>query len=92
MIRLHYLLGAKCDTEAVIAKTHQSLKFLDAALSGKQWLVAERFTLADLAVFPYVQLVTDGKIDLGAYPNIVAWCNRIRSQSWYIGMPSAEKL
>lgn len=92
MIRLHYLLGAKCDVEAVLAKTHQSLRVLDAALANKQWLVGERVTYADIAVFPYVQLVTDGKVDLAAYPNVLAWCNRMRSQPWYVGMASAEKL
>jgi glutathione S-transferase len=46
----------------------------------------ERPTIADIAVFPYVALSRDGKIDLDAYPNVLAWIDRIKQLPGYIPM------
>jgi glutathione S-transferase len=46
----------------------------------------ERPTIADIAVFPYVALARDGKIDLAAYPYVLAWIDRIKQLPGYIPM------
>ena len=85
--RLYYLFGA---TSINIERAHQKaehiLTQLDQHLSTHTWLEFERPTIADVAVFPYVALARDGKIDLDAYPNVVAWIDRIKQLPGYIPM------
>jgi glutathione S-transferase len=65
--RLHYLFGA---TAINIERAHQKADYiltqLDQHLSTHTWLEFERPTIADIAVFPYVALARDGKIELDA--------------------------
>ncbi len=85
--RLYYLFGK---TEINIERTQQQAKFiltqLDQHLQSKTWLEFERPTIADLAVFPYVALAADGKIDLAPYPNLLAWIERIKQLDGYMPM------
>jgi glutathione S-transferase len=85
--RLHYLFGA---TTINIERAHQKaehiLTQLNQHLSTHLWLEFERPTIADIAVFPYVALARDGKIDLDAYPYVLAWIDQIKQLPGYIPM------
>ena len=50
---------------------------LESELEGKEYLVADRFTLADLNVSFVVSVSDDIKFDLSEYKNINAWRTRI---------------
>ncbi|OKH31361.1 glutathione S-transferase [[Phormidium ambiguum] IAM M-71] len=85
--RLYHLFGA---TSINIDRAHQKaehiLTQLDKHLSTRTWLEFERPTIADIAVFPYIALAPDGKIDLAPYPNVLAWIERIKQLPGYIPM------
>jgi glutathione S-transferase len=85
--RLYYLFGA---TSINIERAHQKaehiLTQLDQHLSTHTWLEFEHPTIADVAVFPYVALARDGKIDLDAYPHVLAWIDRVKQLPGYISM------
>ena len=85
--RLYYLFGA---TNINIERAHQKAEYiltqLDQHLSTRTWLEFERPTIADIAVFPYVALAPDGKIDLAPYPHVLAWSDRIKQLPGYIPM------
>lgn len=85
--RLYYVFGA---TNINIERAHQKAEYiltqLNQHLSTRTWLEFERPTIADVAVFPYVALARDGKIDLDAYPNVLVWCDRVKQLSGYIPM------
>ena len=85
--RLYYLFGA---TNINIERAHQKaehiLTQLNQHLSTHTWLEFERPTLADVAVFPYVALARDGKIDLDAYPNVLTWIERVKQLPGYTPM------
>ncbi|MBI4784144.1 MAG: glutathione S-transferase [Oscillatoriophycideae cyanobacterium NC_groundwater_1537_Pr4_S-0.65um_50_18] len=85
--RLYYLFGV---TNINIERAHQKAAFiltqLDTHLSTHTWLEFERPTIADIAIFPYVALARDGKIDLDSYPHVLAWIDRIKQLSGYIPM------
>ncbi|MGA9379543.1 MAG: glutathione S-transferase C-terminal domain-containing protein, partial [Phormidium sp.] len=73
-----------------IARAHQKAELiltqLDKHLSTRNWLEFERTTIADIAVFPYIALAPDGKIDLTPYPNVLVWIDRIKQLPGYIPM------
>lgn len=85
--RLYHLFGA---TSINIERSHQKaehiLTQLDKHLSTHTWLEFEHPTIADVAVFPYVALAPDGKIDLTPYPHVLAWIDRVKQLPGYIPM------
>lgn len=85
--RLYHLFGA---TSINIDRAHQKaehiLTQLNQHLSDRTWLEFERPTIADIAVFPYVALAPDGKIDLAPYPHVLVWLERVKQLPNYIPM------
>jgi len=67
-------------------KLHAFFKILNHQLEGKNYLVGNDFTLADLVFMPYTQylLGAEGFADvLSGYPNIANWWGKISSRpSW----------
>jgi len=85
--RLYHLFGVtNINIERATQKTEFILTQLDKHLSDRTWLEFERPTIADIAVFPYVALARDGKIDLSLYPSVLAWIDRIQQLPHYIPM------
>jgi len=90
LARMHVLLGVPIPLEQTHAVTRASLAQLDARLRGRTFLELERPTVADLACFPCVALVPEGKISLDPYPQVQAWTERVRRLPYYVGMPGIE--
>lgn len=86
--RLYYLFGAgtNINIERATQKSAFILTQLNQHLSLRTWLEFERPTIADVAVFPYIALARDGKIDLDLYPDVLAWIDRVKQLSGYIPM------
>lgn len=84
MTRLYHLTGrSEVDIASSERMSLEVLRHLDAHLRAREWLALERPTIADLAVFPYIALARDGKLDLDAHPHILRWLARIRSLPGY---------
>jgi glutathione S-transferase len=84
--RLITVFGAAFNPEEVIAHGHQFLHVLEHELAGRQWLVGESATLADLANYAYVAHSPEGNVSLDAYPNVRAWLTRIEGLSGFVPM------
>ena len=76
--------------EEVQAHGESGLKVIDAHLKGRDWLVGDRPTLADIACFPYVALAPEGNLPLDGYAGIQAWIKRIKALPGFVGMPGIE--
>ena len=59
---------------------------LAAHLEGRTWLVGDRYTIADLGVFPYVSMAPDGGYDLARFPSIKPWLDRVKAQPGWVPM------
>lgn len=86
--RLYHLFGAgtKINIERATAKSEFILNQLNQHLSDRTWLEFERPTIADFAVFPYIALARDGKIELDNYPHVLAWIDRIKQLPNFVSM------
>jgi glutathione S-transferase len=85
--RLHYLFKvSSIEIERAHQKAAYILSQLNQHLSQRTWLEFERLTIADVAVFPYVALSPDGRLDLSAYPHVLAWIERIKHLPGFVGM------
>ena len=63
-----------------------ALKLMDAHLAGRNWLVGEDLTLADIALYAYTHVAEDGEYKLADYPAVQAWLTRVESAPGYIAL------
>ncbi|OLP19890.1 glutathione S-transferase [Leptolyngbya sp. 'hensonii'] len=89
--RLYHLFKVtNLDLERTQQKSTFILTQLNTHLADRDWLELGHPTIADVAVFPYVALAPDGKIDLAPYPHLLAWIDRIKHLPKFIGMAGIE--
>jgi glutathione S-transferase len=60
-----------------------ALKLLEAHLAEHDFLVGDRYTLADLAMFGYVHVGAEGGLDMDRFPAVQRWLERITEQPGY---------
>ncbi len=86
--RLFHLFGAgtKINIERATLKSEFILNQLNQHLSTHTWLEFERPTIADVAVFPYVALARDGKVELDTYPHVLSWIERVKQLPKFVSM------
>ena len=77
--RLVTVFGAKFSPEEVIGRAHTLLGRLEAHLTGRDWLVGERPTIADVALYSYLARAPEGNVDLSGYANVNAYLRRIEA-------------
>ncbi len=85
--RLHDKFGYELDHGLAVQKAERVLKLLEDRLEGREWLVHDRPTIADIACFPYVALGHEGRIPVGDHPNVQGWIDRIKDLPRFVGMP-----
>jgi len=64
---------------ARLAGGRRALDVLAAALERAPFVVAERPTIADLALYGYVAVAGDAGLDPAAWPAVAAWLGRLRA-------------
>ena len=53
-------------------------------LDGRDWLVGDRFTVADICLYGYLHAAGDAGIDTKAFPALDAWLERVRSRPRHV--------
>jgi glutathione S-transferase len=59
---------------------YAALDVLESGLRLDRYLAGDRFSLADIALYAYTHVAPEGGFDLGAYPKIRGWCERVARQ------------
>ena len=59
---------------------------LAAQLLKTPYLVGDKLTTADIALYGYTHVAHEGGFDLSKYPAIQSWLGRIASNLKYVGM------
>lgn len=85
--RLITVFGAPYNAEEVIANAHALLQVIEAELQGRQFLVGEQPSIADIACYSYIAHAPEGNVSLADYPNIRAWLARIEALPHFVPMP-----
>jgi glutathione S-transferase len=60
------------------------LALLDRHLASRQFLVGDRYSIADIAVFGYVHVAGEAGYDMHDFPHVLAWLERVRSVPGYM--------
>jgi glutathione S-transferase len=61
-----------------------ALDTLEQHLAERQFLVGERYTIADIALYAYTHVAPEGGFELEPYPAIRAWIERVAGQPGHI--------
>ena len=56
-----------------------ALERLEDALAGRDWLVSDAPTVADLALIAYTRVAPEGGFDLAPLPNLRGWIQRVEA-------------
>ncbi|GAA5218232.1 glutathione S-transferase family protein [Corallincola platygyrae] len=72
------------ELERAYPKGIQALALLEQHLSERTFMVAERYTIADIALYAYTHVAEEGGFSLQDYPAIRAWLDRVASQPDHI--------
>ncbi|HSW32665.1 MAG TPA: glutathione S-transferase family protein [Steroidobacteraceae bacterium] len=67
---------------------HAALAVLEQGLAGREFLVGDRYSLADIALYAYTHVAPEGGFSLDDYPAIRAWCARVAAQPGYVPITS----
>jgi glutathione S-transferase len=67
------------------AEAAASLKFLEQRLTGRNWIVGEGLTIADVDIYGVIAYAGDADIDLTPYANIAAWMKRLEALPGFKG-------
>ncbi|ADY68238.1 glutathione S-transferase (plasmid) [Agrobacterium tumefaciens] len=82
--RLVTVFGAKFNPDEVIGRAHAVLGKLETQLSDREWLVGERPTIADVAIYSYVARAPEGNVDLSTYPAVNRLLRRIEALPGFV--------
>jgi glutathione S-transferase len=62
------------------AAGYRALDAMERHLDGRDYLVGDGITLADIALYAYTHVAHEGGFDLGDYPAIRAWLDRVAAE------------
>jgi glutathione S-transferase len=57
---------------------------MERHLDGLGYLVGDGMTLADIAFYAYTHVAEEGGFDLGGYPAIRAWLERVAGEPGHV--------
>lgn len=69
-----------------LAAGDAALALMDAHLATRAFFVADRLTLADIALYAYTHVAAEGGFDLSRHPSVEAWLARVAAQPRHVAM------
>lgn len=75
---------ADAEVEARRRAGYTALEAMERHLAQRRFLVAERYTIADIALYAYTHVAPEGGFDLAPFPAIRAWLDRVAAQAGHV--------
>jgi glutathione S-transferase len=63
---------------------YAALDAMERHLDGREYLVGQRYSIADISLYAYTHVAHEGDFDLGGYPAIRAWLERVAAQPGHV--------
>jgi glutathione S-transferase len=61
-----------------------ALAVMERHLAERDWIAAGRYTIADIALYAYTHVAHEGGFDLGPFPAVRRWLERVRREPRHI--------
>jgi glutathione S-transferase len=72
--------GKERELEERIQKGYAALDVMEGELKKRPFFAGGHYSLADIALYAYTHVAEEGRFDLGRYPAIRAWFERVQAQ------------
>jgi glutathione S-transferase len=85
--RFWLMKGIQVEPDQLEAKRtggHRALDAMARHLGARTFLVGERYSIADISLYAYTHVADEGGFDLGGYPAITAWLDRVSAQAGHV--------
>ena len=63
---------------------YQALGVMEKHLATRDFFAADRYTIADIALYAYAHTANESTFDLTGFPSIRAWLKRVAGQAGYV--------
>ncbi len=63
---------------------HRAIAAMERHLSGRDFLVGDRYTVADISLYAYTHVAFEGGIALDDYPAVCSWIERVAAQPGHV--------
>ena len=63
-----------------------ALRLMDEHLAGRSFFVADRLSLADIALYAYTHVAEEGGFELRGYPQVERWLERVAAEPGHLPM------
>ena len=74
-----------------LARGRAALAVMETHLAERPFFVAERYTIADIALYAYTHVAHEGGHDLSPYPGVREWLARVAAQPRYVELTALPK-
>ncbi len=68
------------------AAGYRALDAMERHLAGRDWLVGDGMTLADISLYAYTHVAHEGGFELEPYPAITSWLARLAAEPGHVTM------
>jgi glutathione S-transferase len=69
---------------ARIDRAYQALDVMEKHLRSRRFFAGGQYSVADIALYAYTHVAEEGGLDLGPYPAIRAWLDRVKEQDRHL--------
>jgi len=76
------------ELEAKLTGGYAALDAMERHLANHEFFVAERYTIADIALYAYTHVADEAGLELTQYPGIRAWLARVAEQAGHVTIDS----
>lgn len=88
VVRFWHFAGVVEQNRAILAEKmergYHALSVMEDHLATRSFFVAERYTIADIALYAYTHVADEGGFDLSGFPSVRDWLGRVRSQPGHV--------
>lgn len=85
--RLITVFGANFRAEEVIARAHRILTLIEKELEQHSFMIGDKPTIVDVALYSYIVGAPEGNVDLMPYGNVRQWLARIEALAGFVEFP-----
>ena len=74
-----------------LARGREALGVMETHLTGRIFFVANRYTIADIALYAYTHVAAEGGLELDPYPKLRDWLARIAASADHVRLLDVPK-
>ena len=72
--------------ERLLTGGYAALDAMERHLAGRDFLVGGRYSIADVSLYAYTHVAAEGSFDLGRYPAVRTWLDRVAVQPRHVAI------